>query len=74
MTHVTMRGFLQPSLRSNPSDPQKRFATFSRGRRTKIAQAALTTLVKADQWARGEHVATEVSAALEKGVNAVKSK
>jgi hypothetical protein len=69
-----MRGFLQPSIRSNPSDAQKRFSTFARGRRNKLAQAAQTTLLKADQWARGESVAAEVATALDKGVASVKTK
>lgn len=59
-----MRGFLQPSLRSNPSDAQQSFSTLSRHRRAHLAEAAQTTLVKASQWARGEAVAPQVAEAL----------
>jgi hypothetical protein len=67
-----MRGFLQPSLRVIQTETQTRFATFSRGRRVKLAQAAQTTLLKADQWARGDGATAEISAALDKGVLSVK--
>ena len=63
-----MRGFLQPSLRTNPSETQSAFAALSRGRRTKLARTASTTLVKADQWARGDVVPADVSEALERAV------
>ncbi len=69
-----MRGFQGPSLRSNPSETQKTFATMSRGRRSKIAEAAQTTLVKAHQWARGEAVEAAVAEALESGVKSVGAK
>jgi len=60
-----MRGFLQPSLRPKTTDSQTSFRALSRGRRTKLAKAAQTTLVKADQWARGGAVASDVAEALE---------
>lgn len=60
-----MRGFLQPSLRNNPTDSQQSFSKLSRHRRAKLAEAASTTLVKASQWARGEAVDTTVAGALE---------
>lgn len=60
-----MRGFLQPSLRHNPSEAQVAFSRLSRHRRARLADAAQTTLVKASQWARGEAVAPAVAQALE---------
>ena len=69
-----MRGNRSPSLKATPSDTQKRFQTLSRGRRVKLARAAKTTLVKADQWARGDAVARDVGAGLEQGVTALGAK
>ena len=69
-----MRGFLQPALKNVATETQKAFATFSRGRRTKLAEAANTNLVKASQWARGEAVAAEVADALEKATKALLAK
>jgi len=69
-----MRGFLQPALRSNPSESQTSFAALSRGRRSKLATAAQTTLVKADQWARGERVTNDVAEALEAQLKALSAK
>jgi hypothetical protein len=60
-----MRGYLAPAKRSMKSDAQTRFASLSRGRRTKLAKAAGTTLVKADQWARGGAVPAAISSAIE---------
>ncbi len=61
-----MRGFLQPALKHVPSESQAAFAALSRHRRSHIAEAAQTTLVKASQWARGDAVAPAVAEALEK--------
>jgi hypothetical protein len=63
-----MRGFLQPSHRHDPNDTQNAFRTLSRNRRSKLAEAAQTDLLKASQWARGDAVATEVAKALETAV------
>ncbi len=60
-----MRGFLQPAVKTIPSENQGAFAGLSRGRRTKLAKLANTTLVKADQWARGATTAADVSEALD---------
>ena len=60
-----MRGFLAPAVKVNPTDSQKRFQTLARGRRVKLARAAKTTLLKADQWARGEGKSADVGAALD---------
>ncbi|AKV01092.1 hypothetical protein AKJ09_07755 [Labilithrix luteola] len=69
-----MRGFLQPSLRNNPTDSQTGFAALSRHRRAHLAEAAKTTLVKASQWARGEAVAPEVADALDQQFKAFAAK
>ncbi len=69
-----MRGFLQPALKSTTTDNQSGFAAMSRARRTKLAAAAGTNLVKASQWARGEEIPAELAAALDKGVSALLAK
>ncbi len=60
-----MRGYLRPGKRPLPTDSQTRFTTLSRHRRTKLAKAAGTTLVKADQWADGRAVPEGVAEALQ---------
>ena len=60
-----MRGFLHPAVRPLSSEAQSKFQGLQRGRRTKLARTANTTLVKADQWARGDAVSPDVSEALE---------
>jgi len=60
-----MRGSRTPAKRSVRSDTQTRFATLSRGRRSKLAKAAGTTLLKADQWARGGAIDAAIATALE---------
>jgi hypothetical protein len=69
-----MRGFLQPGLRKAPNEAQSKFASLSRNRRTKLAQAASVTLVKADQWARGDQVPSDVASALEKALSSFTAK
>jgi hypothetical protein len=69
-----MRGFLQSAVRVLPSETQDSFRALSRSRRTKLAKAASTTLVKADQWARAGGASKEVAAALEHAFAALKSK
>ena len=70
MSRLAMRGFLQPALKHVPNETQIAFTTFSRNRRSKLAKAAQTTLVKASQWARGDAVAAEVAVSLEKATKA----
>jgi hypothetical protein len=60
-----MRGSRTPAKRSVQSDTQKRFATLSRGRRSKLAKAAGTSLLKADQWANGGKADAAIVTALE---------
>jgi hypothetical protein len=69
-----MRGFLQPSLRNNPTDSQQQFSKLSRHRRANLAEAASTTLVKASQWARGAAVTPQVADALEQHLKAYLTK
>jgi hypothetical protein len=69
-----MRGFLSPAVRPQVTDTQRAFSALSRHRRTKLARAAQTTLVKADQWGRGGAAAPEVAKALETGLKAIGKK
>ena len=69
-----MRGFLQPSLRNNPTEKQLQFSKLSRHRRAHLAEAASTTLVKASQWARGAAVTPQVADALESQLKAYLAK
>ena len=69
-----MRGARQPSLKPLPSDSQTAFRALPRGRRSKLAAQAQTTLVKADQWARGGAIPSEIAAALEKALKALTAK
>jgi hypothetical protein len=69
-----MRGFLAPSVQSLPTDNQRAFSALGRGRRVKLAKAAQTTLVKADQWARGDAVTADVAGALEQAFKAHQAK
>jgi hypothetical protein len=69
-----MRGYLQPAVRTKASETQEAFAGLSRHRRTKLARTAQTTLVKADQWSRGEGADAQVAKALETGLKALQGK
>ena len=68
-----MRGSRTPAKRSVQSDSQKRFATLSRGRRSKLAKAAGTSLLKADQWARGGVADPAIATALETHLGKLKA-
>jgi hypothetical protein len=63
-----MRGNRQPAVRATATDAQASFRALSRHRRTKVARAAHTTLLKADQWGRGDATSPEVASALERAV------
>ena len=69
-----MRGYQQSAVRIQVTEAQAAFSALSRHRRSKLARAAQTTLVKADQWGRGGVTAPEVSSALESGLQALQSK
>jgi hypothetical protein len=63
-----MRGSRTPALRPLTNDLQKKTRGLSRHRRGKVAHAAHTTLVKVDQWARGDGVSAEIAGAIERAV------
>jgi hypothetical protein len=69
-----MRGFQRPAVRLTTTEPQRAFRTLSRHRRTKLARAAHTTLLKADQWGRGDATPTEVASALEGALQQLSAK
>jgi hypothetical protein len=69
-----MRGFQRPALRLIATDAQRAFGALSRHRRTKLARAAHTTLVKAHQWSRGDATPPEVASALERALLALQAK
>jgi hypothetical protein len=69
-----MRGFLHHAVTHTPTESQDAFRALSRSRRTKLAKTANTTLLKADQWARGDAAAPAISAALEQALKALTSK
>jgi hypothetical protein len=69
-----MRGFQRPAVRLTTTDLQRSFRALSRHRRTKLARAAQTTLVKADQWGRGDHTPPEVASALERALHTLHAK
>jgi hypothetical protein len=71
---ANMRGSRQPSVRPQTNDSQRDFRDLSRHRRTKLARAAHTTLVKADQWSRGDATPADVAAALEGALHALHEK
>ena len=69
-----MRGFQQPAVVPQPTEAQRAFRALSRHRRSKLAQAAHTTLVKADQWGSGGAIAPDVAAALEGAFSVLQKK
>jgi hypothetical protein len=69
-----MRGARQPALRLKLTVPQDAFRALSRHRRWKLARVARTTLVKADQWARGGSLPAETAAALESALQALQAR
>jgi hypothetical protein len=69
-----MRGSQQPAVRPQVTDAQRAFRTLSRHRRTKLARAAHTTLVKAHQWSRGDATPAELATALEGAFKSLHSK
>jgi len=69
-----MRGFLQPSVHAATTDSQNAFRALGRARRMKVARAAQTTLLKADQWGRGSAVTADLADALERAFKATTTK
>ena len=74
MSWRTMRGFQRPALRVTTTDSQRAFRALSRHRRTKLARTAQTTLLKADQWSRGDATVPETAAALDRALKALTAK
>ena len=74
MSRGPMRGSQQPAVLPQTSDGARAFRALSRHRRSKLATVANTTLVKADQWGRGDGVTPEVAAALEGALAALQKK
>jgi len=69
-----MRGNRHPSVKSLTTDAQNAFRKLTRHRRSHLAKTAQTTLVKADQWARGVAVGADVAEALERALVQLQSK
>ena len=63
-----MRGSRTPALRPLTSDLQNKLRGLSRHRRGKVAHAAHTTLVKVDQWGRGDGLPADLAGAIERAV------
>jgi hypothetical protein len=63
-----MRGSRTPALRPQTNDLQNKLRSLSRHRRGKVAHAAHTTLVKVDQWGRGDELPNDLSGAIERAV------
>jgi hypothetical protein len=63
-----MRGSRTPALRPLTTDLQNKLRELSRHRRGKVAHAAHTTLVKVDQWARGDGVPADLAGAIERAM------
>jgi hypothetical protein len=69
-----MRGFLQPAIRPQTTERQQAFGALSRHRRARLARTAHTTLVKADQWSRGDQVAPQIASELQSALQAFLAK
>ena len=69
-----MRGFLSPAVQAHTSENQNALRTMSRARRSKLAKAAQTSLIKVDQWARGQALPQEISEAIERAYGSLKTK
>jgi hypothetical protein len=69
-----MRGSQKPAIKPTATEAQTAFRAYSRGRRTKLAKLARTTLVKADQWARGDAVSADVSEGIEAALSTFRAK
>jgi hypothetical protein len=69
-----MRGYQQPSIQPSTTEAQSAFRSLSRHRRSKLARAAQTTLVKAHQWSRGDAVPSATASALESAVKALQAR
>ena len=69
-----MRSFQRPAIRVTTTDSQRTFRGLSRHRRTKLARTAQTTLLKADQWSRGDATPPAIASALDGALKALTAK
>jgi hypothetical protein len=69
-----MRGNKQPAILLAATAAQSSFRGLSRHRRTKLARAAHTNLLKADQWGRGDGTEPEIASALEHALKGIGAK
>ncbi len=65
-----MRGARQSAVRPQASETQDKVRALTRHRRMKIARAAHTTLVKVDQWGRGDALPADLAGAIERAATA----
>ena len=65
-----MRGSRTPAVRPQTTELQDKARGLSRHRRTKLAHAAHTTLVKVDQWGRGDALPADLAGAIERALQA----
>jgi len=63
-----MRGSRTPALRPQTTELQDKLRNLTRHRRNKIAHAAHTTLVKVDQWGRGDEVGGDLGGSIERAL------
>jgi hypothetical protein len=68
-----MRGSRTSAVRPQTTELQNKARGLSRHRRSKIAHAAHTTLVKVDQWGRGDALPADLAGAIERAVGAAGS-
>ncbi|MGA7121524.1 MAG: hypothetical protein WBY94_15575 [Polyangiaceae bacterium] len=69
-----MRSFQRPAVRITTTDAQRTFRALSRHRRTKLARTAQTTLLKADQWSRGDATPPALASALDRALKTLTAK
>jgi hypothetical protein len=69
-----MRGSRTPAVRPLTDETQTKARGLSRHRRMKVAAAAHTTLVKVDQWSRGDLVPAELATAIATAVKGIGAK
>lgn len=63
-----MRGSRTPALRPQTTELQNKLRNLTRHRRNKVAHAAHTTLVKVDQWGRGDELPADLAGAIERAL------
>ena len=61
-----------PAIRPLTTELQNKARGLSRHRRSKIAHAAHTTLVKVDQWGRGDALPADLAGAIERALSSAR--